>query len=102
MMTRRSFIWSVLAAGAAPAYVRASSLMPLWVPRTDLVLPGEFWEWSDAMARPVIRYDAEPVTAWHSNALAGTIHRSSPTPIKLAPGRYRTRPQAPNTEVSTH
>ena len=30
MLTRRSFLW---AAGAAPAIVSASSLMPIWVPR---------------------------------------------------------------------
>lgn len=41
-MNRRSFIGSVIALSAAPSIVRASSLMPIWVPRSSLLeLPPE-------------------------------------------------------------
>lgn len=39
MMNRRSFLAAILAASAAPAIVRASSLMPLWTPREDFFVP---------------------------------------------------------------
>ncbi len=32
-VNRRAFLGAILAAGIAPAIVRASSIMPLWVPR---------------------------------------------------------------------
>lgn len=38
MIARRSFLAGILAAGAAPAIVRASSVMKLWVP------PEPVWE----------------------------------------------------------
>lgn len=34
-MNRRGFLSAMLAAGTAPAIVKASSLMPLWVPRAN-------------------------------------------------------------------
>lgn len=37
--TRRSFIANIAAALAAPAIVRAESLMPLWVPKPALIIP---------------------------------------------------------------
>lgn len=50
MLERRSFLRAMLAAAAAPAIVRAESLMPLWVPKpqpiftgVDLVGPGGDW-----------------------------------------------------------
>lgn len=40
MLSRRGFLGTVLALGAAPAIVRAGSLMPLWVQRHEwLVTP---------------------------------------------------------------
>ena len=39
MTTRRGFLTGILALGAAPAIVRAESLMRLWVPPQELVLP---------------------------------------------------------------
>lgn len=38
MTTRRGFLAAMLAASAAPAIVRAGSLMPIWVPPQGLVL----------------------------------------------------------------
>lgn len=37
-LTRRLFLGGMLAGTAAPAIVRASSLMPIWVPKQDLEL----------------------------------------------------------------
>ena len=37
MTTRRGFLTGILALGAAPAIVRAESLMRLWVPPQELV-----------------------------------------------------------------
>lgn len=37
IVTRRGFLTGMLALGAAPAIVRASSLMSLWVPRQDVL-----------------------------------------------------------------
>lgn len=37
MLTRRGFLRGVLAAGAAPAIVKASRLMPIYVPRPQLL-----------------------------------------------------------------
>jgi hypothetical protein len=37
MTTRRSFLAGLLAAAAAPAIVRAESLMKLWVPPQDII-----------------------------------------------------------------
>ncbi len=39
-MNRRGFLGAMLAAGAAPAIVKASSLMPIWTPK--LWTPTEF------------------------------------------------------------
>jgi hypothetical protein len=36
-MQRRSFLAGMLAVAAAPAIVRASSLMPLWVPKKEII-----------------------------------------------------------------
>lgn len=36
MITRRGFLTGMLALGAAPAIVRAESLMRIWVPRQEL------------------------------------------------------------------
>lgn len=38
MTTRRSFLLSMLALGAAPAIVQVESLMKLWVPRQKLLI----------------------------------------------------------------
>ena len=38
MTTRRNFLRGMLALGAAPAIVRASSLMPIWVPPAPSLL----------------------------------------------------------------
>lgn len=38
-MSRRGFLAGVLAASAAPAFVRAESLMKIVVPSKDLILP---------------------------------------------------------------
>jgi hypothetical protein len=37
MLTRRLFLGGLLVGTAAPAIVRASSLMPIWVPKLDTV-----------------------------------------------------------------
>lgn len=47
-ITRRGFLKSMLALGAAPAIVRAESLMKLWVPPQDIVLP----DWTPAVVTP--------------------------------------------------
>lgn len=39
MIGRRGFLARILAAAAAPAFVKSTSLMPLWVPRDEIVLP---------------------------------------------------------------
>jgi len=44
MLKRRGFLAAMLAAAAAPAVVRASSLMPIFVPRPALVFPATY-EW---------------------------------------------------------
>lgn len=38
-MNRRGFLLSCLAAGAAPAIARSDSLMKLWTPKKELILP---------------------------------------------------------------
>lgn len=38
-LNRRSFIAAVLGACAAPAIVRAASLMPIWTPPQEIALP---------------------------------------------------------------
>ena len=40
MTTRRGFLTSILAMAAAPAIVKAKSIMPIWVPKTELLLPN--------------------------------------------------------------
>ncbi len=43
-VTRRLFLGGILASATAPAIVRASSLMPIWVPPAPRVLSiGELW-----------------------------------------------------------
>jgi hypothetical protein len=37
-ITRRGFLTGMLALGAAPAIVRAASLMPIWVPPQELMI----------------------------------------------------------------
>ena len=44
VMDRRGFLWSILALGAAPAIVRADSLMRIIVPSQEIVLPLTFAE----------------------------------------------------------
>ncbi len=44
MTTRRSFIGGLVAAAAAPALVRSESLMKLWVPPQDIILPHVGWD----------------------------------------------------------
>ncbi len=39
-MKRRSFLAGLIVAASAPAIVRASSMMPLWVPKKEIVLEG--------------------------------------------------------------
>lgn len=41
MIARRGFLGTILAAAAAPAIVRASSLMPIYVPKPRLLYTGE-------------------------------------------------------------
>lgn len=40
MTTRRGFLSGLLAAAAAPSIVRSESLMKLWVPPQDIILPN--------------------------------------------------------------
>lgn len=53
-MNRRGFLTGILALGAAPAIVRAESLMKIWVPPQD-ILCGELGLWGD-----VIMYGGPP------------------------------------------
>ena len=46
-MNRRGFIGSILALGAAPAIVRADSLMRV-VSREEIVIHATDWKWSEA------------------------------------------------------
>ncbi len=41
-MTRRGFLGAMLAAGSAPAFVRAESLMKIVVPKKEIILPPSF------------------------------------------------------------
>lgn len=43
MTTRRGFLGAILAAAAAPAIVRAGSLMPIYVPPAEPVIVGVDW-----------------------------------------------------------
>ena len=52
-MNRRGFLGAMLAAGTAPALVRAESLMKLWVPPQELVSP--------------------PTTIWHAQMEQGAF-----------------------------
>lgn len=59
-MNRRGFLGAMLAAGAAPAIVRASSLMPLWVPRVNpyeviVTVPGNKLLTFDQVTREALR-----------------------------------------------
>jgi len=47
MIPRRSFLTAMLAAAAAPAFVRPTSLMPLWLPKPRFV-GGDSFPRSDA------------------------------------------------------
>lgn len=40
-MNRRGFLGAMLAAAAAPAIVKAESLMPIWVPKQELIVPKQ-------------------------------------------------------------
>lgn len=53
-MNRRGFLGSILAAAAAPAIVRAESLMRIIVPSDEIILPGWMETASLAAARPAI------------------------------------------------
>lgn len=41
-MNRRGFLQSCLALAAAPAIVKAESLMPIWVPKQGILVPDAF------------------------------------------------------------
>lgn len=44
-LSRRSFLAGILAAGIAPAFVRASSLMRVIVPNTEIIVPAaQLWQ----------------------------------------------------------
>jgi hypothetical protein len=47
MTTRRGFLGALLAAAVAPAIVRASSLMPIYVPK--IILPSYLTLWGDGV-----------------------------------------------------
>ena len=44
MTSRRSFLAGLVAAAAAPAIVRSESLMKLWVPAQDIIVPHVGWD----------------------------------------------------------
>ncbi len=46
-MTRRGFLKAMLVAAAAPAIVRAESLMPIYVPK--IIVPGDTILWGDGV-----------------------------------------------------
>lgn len=54
-MNRRGFLGAILAAGVAPAVVRAASLMPVRVLESDLVLPLPFCYGGEPVFRQVLR-----------------------------------------------
>jgi hypothetical protein len=76
-LTRRGFLGAILAAGIAPAIVRASSIMPLWLPRdpTKAILT-----WPEAtlieMARDWQEIQRDAIAAAHAWASRGAF--SSP------------------------
>ena len=49
MIERRGFLSALLAAAAAPAFVKASSLMPILVPNKELILPSVSMTLDDAI-----------------------------------------------------
>lgn len=57
-MKRRSFLATLL---AAPAIVRAESLMPIWVPNLKIALPDAIVLWGDG-----IRDDTQALQEWFS------------------------------------
>ena len=48
MTSRRSFLASILALGAAPAIVRPASLMPIWTPPKD-IFDAAWVNWDPAL-----------------------------------------------------
>ena len=41
MTTRRKFITSILALVAAPAIVKAQNIMPIWIPKKEILVPNK-------------------------------------------------------------
>ena len=56
-MQRRSFLASILTAGAAPAIIKADSLMKLWVPPARRIIPVGYLSFSGSMNPPAIIWD---------------------------------------------
>lgn len=54
-MKRRDFLKAMVAAAVAPAIVRAESLMPIWVPSQEIIVPN---------------YDGFDVNEWHQISIA--------------------------------
>lgn len=48
-MNRRGFLGLMLAAAAAPAFVKADSLMKIVAPRQDLILAADYTLWGDGI-----------------------------------------------------
>jgi hypothetical protein len=78
-MNRRSFLASVLAAGMAPAIVKAASLMPvssgIWTPPRNFTLnvPGDFFV-PCGMAQAVIIYkQKDGIVQWEYEKIHGSF-----------------------------
>ena len=63
MTSRRSFLLGLGATLAAPAIVRAESLMKLYVPKPEVLIVGREWAWLEEMEAiaPLI---AVPMSYW--------------------------------------
>jgi len=64
-MDRRGFLSAMLAAATAPVYVKASSLMPIVVPKTELILPKHYYAISIKDGVPFTDYT---FSAWTKHA----------------------------------
>lgn len=70
-MNRRGFLGGLIGVVAAPAVVRAESLMKIWVPPSNVVLPLSVADRIAMFQGELLRH-AIPVKAWEDAAMFGT------------------------------
>ena len=80
-ITRRSLLAGILGAAVAPAVVKASSLMKIYVPSTELMLPGEKLVLQDAYWTEDPSFPRKLMTFEGDFTIEGWLTHSSPTAV---------------------